>query len=335
MGEKKRAQACHVLADVGGTHARFAIVRGDEPDLHCLQTYDCADYGCFEDVVAAYFATLAAADLGCLHSACFAIAAPVHEDAIVMINSPWRFSRRALARRLGMPLTILNDFTAQAWCLPSLQGEQVLWLQGPHQGGELSADIVPTSTVVGPGTGFGGATVMPSGEVLESEPGHVSFAPRNPHERDLLTQLWRRYDRVCVEHLLSGPGLANLYWANKALEGRQQGGELLELCAAQILAGARAGDPLCLRSIGDFTAILGSVCGDIALSMGSRAGFYLSGDILRRLDELFDRGLFIAGFTDKGPFSDWCRQVPVGLIGAAYPGLLGCAIFCRARFGED
>jgi glucokinase len=248
----------------------------------------------------------------------------VLEDVIQLTNSAWQFSRAQLSATLGIPVFILNDFGAQAYALAELTDEQIDWWQHGAPSQTLEHAATHTRSIVGPGTGFGGASLLPSGEVLNSEPGHVSFAPVSSHEAQLLTLLWQRYPRVSVEHLLSGPGLANLYWANAALQGKTQ-----TLDANLIVEGAKRGDALCLQVIQDFTGILGSVCGDIALSTGSLSGVFLSGAIVEKIDSLFDKGLFMTRFTDKGPFTHWCRQLPVGRFVCEYPGLMGCAAFSR------
>lgn len=322
-------QGCHVLADIGGTHARFAWVLPGSAQLQCAEHYACADFVHFGDALGAYLERLRAESAPKPVSACFAVAASVHEDLIRMTNSPWQFSRRALAEQLGVPVHVLNDFSAQAWCLPALAGgaealtgaDSLEWWQQGQPATEPCA-----RSIVGPGTGFGAATMSAGGEVLESEPGHVSFAPVNAHELDVLRQLWQRYSRVSVEHLLSGPGLANLYWANARLQGGEK-----ELTAAQIVAGALAGDGLSQQSVSDFTGILGSVCGDIALAMGSLGGVFLSGTMLEKMAPVFNKALFMARFLDKGPFASWCAQVPVARLRLPYPGLTGCALYCRTH----
>lgn len=324
------AQGCHVLADIGGTNARFAWVAPGSALLQCVQRVACADFVHFEEALQAYLERLRAESAPKPVSACFAVAASVHDDLIRMTNSPWQFSRRALSAQLGLPVHILNDFSAQAWCLPLLApgSPPVLGADNMHwwQAGSRPVGVPCASTIVGPGTGFGAATMTAQGEVLESEPGHVSFAPVTLHEVALLKQLWQRYPRVSVEHLLSGPGLANLYWANSRLQGGEK-----ELPAAQIVEGALEGDALCEQSVGDFTGILGSVCGDIALSMGSLGGVFLSGAMLEKMDSVFNKALFMARFLDKGPFQDWCTQVPVARLNLPYPGLTGCALYCRTH----
>jgi glucokinase len=319
------APGCYVLADIGGTNARFAFVTTGDATLQCVHSYACSEYGRFEDALHAYIERLAQNAAPKPIGVCLAVAAAVHNDLIKMTNSPWQFSRSALSQLLSLPITTLNDFSAQAYCLADLEPAQVQWWQQAAPSLAVAAPARHALSIVGPGTGFGGATLLPSGEILESEPGHVSFAPVNPHEAALLAGLWQRYPRISVEHLLSGPGLANLYWANAQLQGIQG-----ELHAADVVAGAEQGDALCLRSIADFTGIMGSVCGDIALATGSLSGLYLSGAMLAKMDKILDRRLFMMRFTDKGPFATWCSEVPVGHISADYPGLLGCAAYCRS-----
>src|SRR5690606_16368080 len=126
------------------------------------------------------------------------------------------------------------------------------------------------------------------------------------------------------------------YWANGQLEGIES-----RLDPAQIVATASATDApenrIALQAVRDFTAIAGSVCGDLALSMGSLGGLYLSGDMLRKMGALLDHALFVERFSQKGPFSDWIKEVPVGYITVSNPALRGCAnyIFRNDQSGSS
>ncbi|MDP2141234.1 MAG: glucokinase [Gammaproteobacteria bacterium] len=335
MSIAARDDICHVVADIGGTNARFAwlgqssIDPGAQTDalLQCVTSYRCADFVHFEDALEAYLAGLRKEHAPKPVSLTLAVAASVHHDIIALTNFDWRFSRSELAASLGIPVNVLNDFSAQALCLPMLGDVDLQWLQRPI------THVAGARTIVGPGTGFGASTLTHGGEVLESEPGHVSFAPVCEHESNVLRELWQRYPRVSVEHLLSGPGLANLYWANVRLRGLPERVPTPE--PAIIVEEARNGDPLALDTVQDFIAILGSVCGDIALSMGSLGGFYLSGGMLEKMGSLFDKGVFLSRFQAKGPFQNWCREVPIARVTLAYPGLLGCAVYARSLSSEQ
>jgi len=197
------------------------------------------------------------------------------------------------------------------------------WLGTPRpSGGRVKA-------VVGPGTGLGVSAMMPSGYILPSEAGHVAFAPVDDHEAGLLKVLWERYHRVSAERVLSGPGLANLYWANCRLDGHCR-----ELPAPEVTAGAQANDPYCLRAVTDFHAILASFAGDVALMTGAADGVYLSGGILPRILDLLDQEMFRERFEDKGRFREFNNTVPLAIVRAEHPGLRGCVQALKPGGGQ-
>jgi glucokinase len=143
-----------------------------------------------------------------------------------------------------------------------------------------------------------------------------------------LQALWRRYDRVSLERVLSGTGLSNLYWANCCIEWQVEGQER-ELMAPEVTAGAIAGDLLCQRAVNDFLAILGSVAGDVALMMGATGGVYISGGIVPRLLGLLRQDEFRQRFEDKGRYSEICSRIPLAIALAEHVGLRGCVVALR------
>jgi glucokinase len=299
-----------IVADIGGTNARFAFVESHGDELQGIEVFPCSDFPFFVDAIRAYMdrGHVEAVDIICL-----AVAGPVEADLIDLPNNHWSFSRAQLQQALGVSLIVINDFTAQVLCIDGLSESELHWI-GPARpvGGQVKA-------VLGPGTGLGVSAMLPSGEILPSEGGHVAFAPLDEHELALLKLLQQRYQRVSVERVLSGTGLANLYWANCRLDGHER-----ELPAPEVTAGAYAGDPYCQRAVEDFFAILSSVAGDAALMLGAADGVYLSGGILPRLLDQLDESRFRQRFDDKGRFSDICQQTPLAIILAEHPGLRGC-----------
>ncbi len=300
-----------LVGDIGGTNARFAYVEQGSKDLNRIEKFPCANFPHFIDAIRHY---IKSSDITNITAACFAVAGPVEQDLINLPNNHWAFSRREIEAQLGIPISIINDFSAQVLCIDNLNESDVKWL-GSARPGQLPA----VKAVLGPGTGLGVSAMMPSGEIVPSEGGHVGFAPQSAHEVELLQQLWTRYERVSVERLLSGMGLANLYWANCRLAGLER-----ELDAPGVTAGARAGDEYCLRAVSDFCAILGSEAGDLALSMGAAGGVYISGGIVPAMLDLLDEDILRARFNDKGRFRRICENTPLAIILVAYPGLLGC-----------
>jgi glucokinase len=300
-----------IVADIGGTNARFAYLRGESAELLCIEVFPCADFAFLIDAIRTYM------DRGHVErvdNICLAVAGPVESDWIDLPNNHWAFSRGELEQSLNVTVAVINDFSAQVLSIDGLLESQLQWIGLPRpKGGGVKA-------VIGPGTGLGVSAMMPSGDILPSEAGHVAFAPVNKHEADLLEVLWERYPRVSVERVLSGMGLANLYWANCRLDGQER-----ELPAPEVTAGAQAGDMHCIRAVADFYAILASVAGDVALMMGAADGLYFSGGIIPRILGLLDEDVFLQRFRDKGRFMAFNAAVPLAIVRAEHPGLMGCA----------
>lgn len=301
----------YIVADIGGTNARFAYLTSDNAQLRDIRCYQCADFPQVGDAINQYISDVR---LSSVQRLCLAAAGPLEHDQIDLPNNHWCCNRLQLQQDLGMSVTLLNDFTAQTLCIDALDETDLLWIGQPRpESGQVKA-------ILGPGTGLGVSAMMPNGEIVPSEGGHISFAPTNEHELALLRALWERYPRVSVERILSGMGLANLYWANAKLQGINR-----ELTPEQVTDGAHESDSLCVKTIDDFVAILAAVAGDVALMMGASGGLYLSGGILPRIKQALDSGRFRERFEDKGRFRLFCSRVPVALILNEHPGLVGCA----------
>ena len=307
-----------IVADIGGTNARFAHVRSRDNTLLEVQVFPCADFTFLGDAIRAY--------MECIHThevnyVCLAVAGPVENDWIDLPNNHWAFSRRELEEALGVPVVVINDFSAQVLCIDGLRASELQWIGTPRPLGK------GVKAVIGPGTGLGVSAMMVSGEIVPSEAGHMAFAPVDAHQAELLSVLWERYHRVSVERVLSGPGLANLYWANCRLDGYSR-----ELIAPAVTSGAQAGDPYCLRAVNDFYAILAYTAGDVALMMGAADGVYVSGGIIPRMLHLLDEDAFRRRFQDKGRFREFNSTIPLAIIRSEHPGLLGCVQALRKSY---
>jgi glucokinase len=302
----------HIVADIGGTNARFACLEAGADTLCGIEVFPCAEFTFLADALGTYIERGHVENIGHI---CLAVAGPVEADWIDLPNNHWAFSQRELARSLAAPVKIINDFSAQILSISGLDDSELDWLGDarPTTDGGIKA-------IVGPGTGLGVSAMNASGDILPSEAGHVGFAPVDDHEMDLLRVLRERYHRVSAERMLSGPGLANLYWANSVLDGHER-----ELPAAEVTAGARAGDHYCLSAVHDFYNILAAYTGDVALMMGATGGVYLSGGILPRIPEFLDADHFRRRFEDKGRFSSFNAGLPLAIIRTEHPGLRGCA----------
>jgi glucokinase len=329
--------ALTLIADIGGTHARFALADASA-QIRGMTVFKCTDYAHLELALDAYFESLTTFDQCLVDRFCIAVAAPVETDLIKLTNHSWVLSRSALSEKYAVPVSVINDFSAQAWCLSSLRRSDIEWIQSPQSDiaaatqSELVALPAGTRTIAGPGTGFGGASLTSACDILSSEPGHVAFAPLNELQLTVLRHLWRQFPRVSVEHLISGPGLANIYSALSAIAGQSL---IARLNARQIVTEAGEGDRVAIQSLTLFSSIFGSVCGDMALSIGCNGGLFISGDMLKKMGIFFDRKVFMDAFLDKGPFSQWCENIPIAMFITPDPGLRGCALYANRIRSTD
>lgn len=320
MIDSSTTNAIRLIADIGGTNARFAFVEAGSHSPQGIHNFLCDDYSCVDAAIRAYMEQQGITRIGGL---CLAVAGPVHDGPIKLTNNSWVFDAAALQKTFAAPVKIINDFTAQALSIRALAPTELEWIGATHPEEVTRSGTI--KVVAGAGTGFGVAAILADGDILSSEGGHVAFAPADDHEIQLLSHLWARYRRVSIERVLSGEGLSNLYWANAKLRGLDQ-----ELAAPKITAGAAAGDELCLQAIADFYAILGSVVGDLAILFGANGGIYLTGGMLPKLWQFFDLKQFRERVENKGRFREFCASLPIALVRAEQPGLLGCAVAAHA-----
>ena len=308
--------SARLVADIGGTNARFALLDAqDRPD--CVRVLPCADFPDIEAAIEAYLAGMGGPRPA---EAAIAIANPVTGDQITMTNHHWSFSVRALKTRLGLDrLVVLNDFAALAMALPALPRHDLVQV-----GGGTAVEGEPIG-VIGPGTGLGVAGLVPANGYwlpLPGEGGHVTLAAANDFEATVIAMLRQRFGHVSAERVLSGPGLVALYQTLGALHQAP----IAALGPAELTRRARdGGDALCRETLTMFCAMLGTVAGNLALTLGARGGIYLGGGILPQLGPFFEQSPFRARFEDKGRFAAYLAPVPCFVIHAAEPALLGSA----------
>jgi glucokinase len=313
------ADGPRLLADIGGTNARFAL-ESAPGTFGLIKVLPCADYATLADALKAYLlgADVAAACQGPLQHAALAIANPITGDLVRMTNHHWEFSIEALRLECGFAtLVVVNDFTALARALPHLAADQKVQI-----GGGASVPDTPLG-LLGAGTGLGVSGLIPcrSGwTALLSEGGHVTFSPGNEMEVAVLRFAWREFDHVSAERFLSGDGIELLYRALADHAG--QPAEALD--APEISRRALAGlCPLCDQAIEMFCAMLGTVAGNLAVTLGAQGGIYIGGGIVPRLGQRFAASCFRTRFEKKGRFVHYLAQVPTFVITAQYPAFLG------------
>jgi glucokinase len=303
-----------LIADIGGTNARFAFVQDDGAIVgeRVLRSRD------FPGLVEAAGTFLAGRRP---QEAVLAVATPVEQDEIQFTNSPWRFSIRAARAALGLErLAVINDFVAQALAVPGLgPADKVLLGGGPPTPGRAIA-------VIGPGTGLGVAGLLPVGGrflPVPSEGGHVSFAPADRLQAEILLCLQARLGHVSNERLISGPGLLQLARTLAEIRGEP----LAAASPEDVTREATGGSALAAEAVGLFVDLLGDASGDLALAFGARGGVYVTGGICKRLGPLFDGARFRARFTAKGRMRSFLEPIPCWLVTRSGMGLLGAAAY--------
>jgi glucokinase len=306
-----------VAADIGGTHARFAlaqIAQGERPALGAMRKYRTREY----DGLGAAWAAFER-DSGPLpRAAAIAVAAPIEGDVLTFMNSHWRIARHGLAAALGLDrLVLLNDFGAVAHAVSIMLPAEMAPICGP---GDLPADGVVS--VLGPGTGLGVAILdrRRGVSVIETEAAHIGFCPLDSEEERIARALAGRYGRASVERVVSGPGLIDVH---RALGGQ---GEWDSATAGALWDSAIAGrDPVAARALALLVRCFGAAAGDIALAHGAM-GVAITGGLANRILPLLRGTEFAARFAAKGRYRARMERTPVRLLTLAEPGLLGAAI---------
>lgn len=323
-----------VAADIGGTHARFALaqIAGDGAIRlarpHILAT---SDYSGLPQAFAAFCATL---ERPWPRRAAIALAAPVDQASLVPVrltNNRWVIHPEDLALSLGLDRALLlNDFAAVAHAVMHAGPGALQPVCGP------AAPLPPAGTisVIGPGTGLGVAQIHreAGGYVVQpTEGGHIGFAPCDALEAAILARLRAQHGRVSAERVASGPGIVAIYEA--LCEAAGAAPALLEDRAIWQAALA-GGDPLACAALERFCLCLGRIAGDLALAHGARA-VVLAGGLGHRLRAMLGQSAFATGFCDKGRYGPRMADLPVQILTLAEPGLMGAAAALAHQGGEQ
>jgi glucokinase len=326
----KKYKPTAFVADVGGTNARFAVL-AEGPDgsplLSPKTTLATHEFSSFADCAHTWLKSLPL-DYP-LKRACLAFAGPVDEEQVTLTNrTAWSFAKYDLKNELELDqLYVLNDFTAIGYSLPQLDLQNLHLI--PH-GPQWPKKLPSTITFLGPGTGLGvGLLIQNKGNyhVIATEGGHVSFAPQDEIEQDILRYLSQRYGRVSAERVNSGPGLKHLYQSLAHITNSPE----LDLEPSDIVEKAlNKSDFLCFETVQRFIMILGNFAGDTALSQGGHA-VVIAGGIAPRLLKFMDEPFFRERFDAKGRTRKIMEKIPIAVITESDPGLIGASAYLLAQ----
>jgi glucokinase len=312
-----KATYAGLVGDIGGTNARLALIDSEGRVRH-LHIYPAANFSSLNDVIADYLERTLGRKR--VPRAVIAVAGPVLDGEMEFTNLDWQVSEGDILAQFEFEaVRLINDFAAQALACPLLSGDALRTI-GPSLRSAPNEPMV----VLGAGTGFGVAGLARSerGDVeVSTEGGHAAFAPSDDVEVEVWGKFRERYGRVSIERILSGRGLYELY---EILAGLQQQKPVLQN-EKEVHDAASKGDPLAAETLDRFCAILGSVCGDLALTFGARGGVFVSGGIAPRMADRLVNGAFRARFEDKGRLSPYVQQIPTSLVTHPYPAIIGAA----------
>ena len=305
-----------LVGDIGGTNARFAWL-DDVGNPHTPMTLPVREYATIGDAMRDFMVKTDCSDL---REFAVAVACPAMADEIKFTNNPWVFSKDALKAEFNLDrLVVVNDFTGLAMSVPYLGGEDLITLfDGPGRPG------LPLA-VIGAGTGLGVSGLLPhEGHWLpiQGEGGHVSLPAVDELDFEIVKFLTHELGRVSAERILSGMGIENLYRALAAIDGL----DVAPKNAAEVVDGAlQQNDPLCRKVLDRFCLFMGGVAGDLVLTLGAFDGVFIGGGIGPRIADYMKQSGLKERMIAKGRFHDLMNDVPVRLMTAKYPALIGCA----------
>ena len=312
-----------LVADVGGTNARFAIADLETLVLYDIEEFQCARYSSLAEAMRAYLDRLDDPPA----EAAIAVAGPVVDERVSLTNSAWSFSKAELRSRTGLDsVLVLNDIQALALSISSLDGSEL------HRIGGREADPRATKLVLAAGTGIGASALVWTGArwlAVPGEGGHITFAAHTKRERDVIDVLYADQPHVPVDRVVSGPGLANLYRAIAKLDGA----EAEPLLPNDVLTrGLSRSDAIAEEALALFIAWLGRFASDAALMVGARGGVYIGGGLAPRMVDALSTGLFRRSFDEKGQMMGFLEPIPVYIILAKFAALKGAAVGFREHF---
>lgn len=314
-----------MVADIGGTNARFAIADFSAigldgvPHISGFQTYSCADFQNPIDLISHY---IVENNVSGLDAACFAVAGPVASNKAVLTNLGWSIEGTAIEQKLAIKKAVIaNDFQALARSVTALDEDKLVPLHksptGAHKG--------PIS-VMGPGTGFGLALVIigrTSVTVAPTEGGHASFVPHGDRETAIFQAVHKSMGRVTVETFMSGIGILRIYRAVCSVRGISPRNYEPSTVSQQALENK---DDACVETLQIFCSMLGGIAADIALTQGAVGGVFLGGGILPKIGGFLENSEFLKRYLDKPPMTNYVREIPVSLIADPQAALIGASL---------
>ncbi len=317
-----------LLADIGGTNARFGLLADPAAEITVIGVVQTADHAGFEAAALHVLSDRTERPRSIL----LAFAGPIADGPMALTNCHWIIDPASIVRRMQADRVVcLNDFEALSLCLPYLP------TAGITPVGDRPAPSAASKVVLGPGTGLGVCGLAATRRGWQSRPaeaGHVSFGPADADQRAVWSTLERSVGLVTAEHVLSGPGLLRLH---HALAAKRAGCAEPLADPAAVTALAEAGDPTARDSITLFAMLLARFARDMALTFMAEGGVYLAGGVAVRLADTIVSDEFRTAFEAGPVHADLLRRIPIWLVTDPFPAFLGLSELARqpSRFDFD
>lgn len=315
-----------LIADIGGTNARFGIV--DSKGVRDVVYLQCSDYVSITDAANAYIKSVSAKP----NYGVFSIAGPVEGDAINFTNIPWSFRISQVKEDLNLEiLDVINDFAAVAYAIPDIDSAIVKKIAGdePRAGRPIA--------VLGPGTGLGVASLIWAGDryvAVPGEGGHVTMPAVTPREFAIFEQLRVKYHHISAERVCSGKGLENLYNAIRVMDGKTY--DTPDLVAAEISQrGIEKSCAICEEALDLMFAFLGRIAGNLALTLNAKGGVYIAGGIPAKLGNYLEQSRFLKEFRAKGRMGELVEHIPIYMATHDSLGLIGLENLARHMLARE
>lgn len=320
-----------IVADIGGTHARFAIAQmqgGALQQLTHQRTLPTADHATLQIAWEDYARQI---DRPLPKDGAIAAAARVDGDVMTFTNSSWMLRPALVSEKLGLErFVIVNDFGAVAYATATATSDQLAHICGPNDSDMRKDGVV---TILGPGTGLGVSHLLwRNGQyfVTETEGGHIDFSPRDAVEDRILAVLRKAHGRGSAERMVAGPALKTIYKVLAEIENSTA--KMLDDKALWQLA-LSGQDSLASAAFDRYCLCLGGVAGDLALAHGAHM-VVVAGGLGARIGDRFDQSGFRERFVSKGRFRSLMQSMTVKRLVAEEPGLKGAAAAFVQRYPD-
>lgn len=326
-----------LAADIGGTKVNMGIFLSENGKL-TLQyqaSYPSADYASFSDILHLFIKEVNNGLPDCLS---FGVAGPVMNKKVGTTNLPWQLDIDLLQQQTGVEeVYLINDLEATAYGLTQLTEEELPLIF-------KEKELIPgNAAIIAPGTGLGEAGLFWDGNLFHpfpTEGGHCSFSPKTKTDILLYQKLEKKYKHVSWEHVISGPGIVNIYeflrdelkidepvWLKQQLEEMKDDAKVISENALNNAC------ELCTKTMELFITYMAHEASNLALKLKATGGLFLAGGIPPKIRKLIEQPCFYKAFTTHTDrMEDLMQAVPIKIVLNSKTALLGAA--CYGAYGD-